>query len=317
MHRTTDPAVERTIGAYQRPACDRYWEGQPESRVSLLTGTPLRHADTAQDRRDRLTALLRAGLLAGLVLLLVPLPALAADPASSDTPGVEAQGDPPPDPTPSPDPTPAPDPTPSPQPTPTPAPTPDPPNIIAKLFYRSPAITRQYRSYWCVPAATMTMWNLIDGTSNVGWSRQKTLYYQIRKHNRYHYKTKGNDIQGWAWALRNYTGAPYQARSLVSKTAAINAIAGAIDRTGHPVGITVNHGTHAWVVIGYKAVPYASDPSRHNILGFYVSGPLGPGSRDPWRYRYYSLATFRKVYGRYHEATRKVVWERKYVLVSE
>ena len=29
-----------------------------------------------------------------------------------------------------------------------------------------------------------------------------------------------------------------------------------------------------------------------------------------------SMAAFRRVYGYYHEATRKVIWERKYVLVA-
>jgi hypothetical protein len=300
----------------------------------------LRHADTAQDRRDRLTALLRAGLLAGLALVLVPLPAMAADETGGE-PGVEASADPTPtpEPTPAPDPTPDPtvdpsaapggdpdpnpaqadDPTPAPtdDPGPTPTPTPDPPDVVAKLFYRSSAVIRQYKNYWCVPAATMTMLNLLEGTSNARYARQKSLYYQIRKHNRYRYRTNGNDIQGWAWAVRYYSKEPYAARSFASKTTAIKAIVSAIDRTGHPVGITVHNGTHAWVVLGYKARPSSTDPSVKTILGFYVHGPLGPGSRDPWRYRYYTLATFKKVYGRYHEATRKVIWEDRYVLVSD
>jgi hypothetical protein len=29
------------------------------------------------------------------------------------------------------------------------------------------------------------------------------------------------------------------------------------------------------------------------------------------------MASFRKVYGYYHERTRKVVWEHKYVLVTD
>jgi hypothetical protein len=148
-------------------------------------------------------------------------------------------------------------------------------------------------------------------------ARQRSLYSNIRKHNRYRYTTKGNDIRGWAWALRYYTGLPYHERAFTSKTTAMRAIAEAIDRTGHPVGITVHHGTHAWVVLGYKAQPSATDPNKRTILGYYVSGPLGPGSRDPWKYRYMSMASFRKVYGKYHERTRKVVWEGKYVLVSD
>ena len=124
-------------------------------------------------------------------------------------------------------------------------------------------------------------------------------------------------VQGWAWALRYYTAKPYQARSYASKTTALSAIAEAIDRTGHPVGVTVNHGTHAWVVLGYRSQPVADDPHVRTILGYYVSGPMGPGSKDPWKYRYMSMATIRKVYTSYHESSRKVIWEGRYVLVSD
>lgn len=265
----------------------------------------MRHAVHAQDRRTRLAALARAGLLAVCVAAVLPLPAFAADPTPS------------PDPTPTVEPTPTPIPDPTPTPAPTPAPTPDPPNVVSRLIYRSPAIIRQYTNYWCVPAAVQTMWNLIDGTSNARYGRQKTLYYAIRRHNRYWYPTKGNDVAGWAWGLRHYAGAPYHARMFTSKAAAIEAIAAAVDESGHPVGITINRGTHAWIVLGYKSQPSTTDPSDRIILGFYVSGPLGPGTRDPWRYRYLSLATFNKSFTRYHERTRPVIWEGRYVIVSE
>jgi hypothetical protein len=204
-----------------------------------------------------------------------------------------------------------PEPTAEPTPEPTPAPAP-----YAINLYRSSTVVRQYKNTWCVPAATQSMWNLIGGTSNMSYSRQKALYKQTRKHNRYKYKTAGNDIQGWAWALRTYTGQPYQWAAYTSKTTAIKAIAKAIDRTGHPVGITVHHGSHAWIVLGYKSTQ-DPDTGKKTIRGFYVHGPLGPRSRDPWKYRYMTIAAFRKVYGFYHEATRKVIWERKYVLVAD
>lgn len=300
------------------------------------------NADTAQDRRDRLTAPLRAGLVASLALFLLPVPVLAADPGadpSGDPPAVEVSAEPSAEPTtdptaePTADPTaePTPDPTADPTAEPTAEPTPDPtagPTVepspgplptafAARVPYRSAAIIRQYTNYWCVPAATMTMVNLIKGTSKRSYARQHSLYHQIRKHNRYRYRTSGNDVQGWAWALRKYTGFPYRARSYDNKTTALRAIASAIDRTGRPVGIAVHHGSHAWIVLGYKALPSATTPGARKILGYYVSGPLGPRSRDPWRVRYYSMASFRKVYSRYHESTRRVIWERRYVVVSE
>jgi hypothetical protein len=259
----------------------------------------------------RLTALFRAGLLALAIVAILPLPAAAAaDPDRSPASVAPADEEP----TPSPDPTPEPTPTPDPTPSPTPVPT---PGIRSVLNFQSDTVVRQYGRAWCVPAVTQTMWNLIHGTSNTSYARQRALYSGIRAHNRYRYGTLGNDFQGWAWALRRYTGEDYQVRTYASKDRAIAGIVAAIDRTGHPVGITINHGRHAWIVLGYKSQADAADPAKRKILGFYVSGPLGARSTDPWKYRYLTMSAFRKKYGYYHEWQRKVVWEGKYVFVSD
>jgi hypothetical protein len=177
-------------------------------------------------------------------------------------------------------------------------------------------MVRQYTSYWCVPAATQTMWNLIRHDSSTSYLRQKMLYRQIRQHNRYRYTTNGNDVQGWAWALRYWTYKPYYAHAYVSKTTAMLAIVAAIQRTHHPVGVVIKAGTHAWVVLGYRVSVDVLDPTRRTLLGFYVTGPLGaPG--DPFPYRYLTVAAFSKVYTRYHEWQRKVIWEGLYVTVND
>src|SRR5206468_6000699 len=136
---------------------------------------------------------------------------------------------------------------------------------------------RQYTNYWCVPAATQSMVNLVRGTSNRTYLTQKYYYKLTRQHNRYTYVTKGNDPQGWAWAATYFSrgGATYTARAFTDKTAAVNAIAEAIKRTRHPVGVTVYKGTHAWVVLGYRYSVNVADPSKRTLLGLYVSGPLG------------------------------------------
>ena len=290
------------------------------------------------ERRVQRTAV-RAWLLAGAALLVIgPAIAIAADPTPSPSPDVgpvSAQAaespsptpsptlsptlSPTPDPTPSPTPDPTatatPDPTPTADPTPTPTPAPT-PRIESILIYRRSAIVRQYTDYWCVPAATQTMWNLISNDSNATHLRQSVLYRQIQLHNRYHYMTNGNDVEGWAWALRRWTYKPYVARAYLSKSVAIASIVEAIDRTHHPVGVTVKSGTHAWVVIGYRLAVDPVDSTKRTIQGFYVTGPMG-GSPDPFPYRYMTLSAFNKIYTRYHEWQRKVVWEGLYVVVND
>ena len=266
--------------------------------------------------RRRTTVGVRAWLLAGAALMVLgPALALAAEPELSIDPSPSTLVEPAA--TESPTATPTADPTPSPTAEPTPDPTPGPtPRLVTVLNYRRSAIVRQYTSYWCVPAAVQTMWNLIRKDSNSTYLRQSTLYKQIRLHNRYHYSTSGNDVQGWAWALRRWTYKPYYARAYLSKTVAMGAIVEAIDRTGHPVGITVKSGTHAWVVLGYRTAVDPTDPTKRTLQGFYVTGPLG-GYPDPYPYKYMTVAAFSKIYTRYHEWQRKVIWEGLYVVVND
>ncbi len=273
----------------------------------------------------RARRLLIAAALGLAVVGATPWSAAAADgsPAPDASPSAEPTPTPTPTPAPTPTPTPtlAPTPTPAPTPTapPTPGPTPTPTPAVSSLnLYRSSAMVRQYTSYWCVPAATQSMLNLAMGTSNRRYLTQKYYYKMTRLHNRYRYRTLGNDPQGWAWALRYFSRGTttYTATAYSDKNAAINAIAESLVRTRDPVGVTVRGGTHAWVVLGYRVSAPASDPTKRTVLGFYVSGPLG-STADKWPYRYLTVADFKGYFTRYHEWQRNVIWEGKWVVVAQ
>ena len=138
-------------------------------------------------------------------------------------------------------------------------------------------MVRQYTNYWCVPATVQSMVNLVRRTSNRTYARQSYIYRLTRMHNRYRYATRGNDPQGWAWSLRYFThGRPYYRRAYTDKTTAINSIAASIARTRHPVGVTVNAGTHAWVVLGYRRRSTGPSPRRRPCSGSTSAGRSGP-----------------------------------------
>ena len=236
-----------------------------------------------------------------------PTPAPTAAPQPTNQPADHT-----PDPTDTPGPTVTPDDTPSPTPTPTSGTV-----LQSRNLYRSSAMVRQYTNYWCVPATVQSMANLVLGTSNRTYSRQSYIYKLTRQHNRYWYRTKGNDPQGWGWSLRYFTrGRPYYPYAYSNKDQAITSIAASIAKTRHPVGVTVYGGTHAWVVLGYRQTYERSEPSKKTLLGLYVSGPLGT-SRDKWPYRYMTVAQFREVFTRYHEWQRRVIWEGKWVVLRQ
>jgi hypothetical protein len=262
--------------------------------------------------------------LFGLAVLLAPLPAAAADPTATPTPTNRLpRATLPPAATPTLTPTPAPtsglanatNSRVGPAATLAVAATPAPTRV---LIYRESAMVKQFTNYWCVPATTQSMVNLIRGTSDRSKATQQRYYDGIRAHNRYTYSTKGNDPQGWAWGLRTYSGGTttYQARSFTNKTASLEAIVESIDRTGTPVAVPVHDGTHAWIVLGYRAEPDPNDVSKRIILGFYVSGPLGSPT-DPWPYKYLTNSQFREHFTRYHEWQRSVIWEDTWVIISQ
>jgi hypothetical protein len=302
--------------------------------------------DERRPRLARARRVLLSGALGLLVMGAAPWSAAAADASASPDATADPTTEPTPDPTapptvepaaeetsppsptpgpsptappPTPSPTPTPDPTPTPNPSPTPTDPPSPTSTIAALnLYRSSAMTRQYTNYWCVPAATQSMVNLVRGTSNRKYVTQQYYYKLTRQHNRYTYITKGNDPQGWAWAATYFSRgeATYRARSFTDKTAAINAIADAIRYTRDPVGVTVRSGSHAWVVLGYRSQVSTIDPSKRILLGLYVSGPLGT-SADKWPYKYLTVSQFRQYFTRYHEWQKSVIWEGKWVVISQ
>jgi hypothetical protein len=184
-------------------------------------------------------------------------------------------------------------------------------------LFRSGAAVTQYTSYWCVPASTQTMLNLIRGTNDRSYATQLRLYRELRAANLYRYPTRGNDVRGWARVLTAHlpTGQGYADMRFSSRAAAYRAIVDSMDRTRRPVGIVVDRGSHAWTVVGFRVREIVGVPGSRTILGFYVVGPLGAG-RDPWPKAYYTVDQLSTRFTRYHESTQKVIWEGLFVIVQ-
>jgi hypothetical protein len=184
-------------------------------------------------------------------------------------------------------------------------------------LYRSGAMVTQFTSYWCVPAATQSMINLVLGTSDRSYATQSRLYRELRASNLYRYTTRGNDVRGWAHVLSAHLGPgrTYGDQSFTTQAAAYNAIVDSMTKTRRPVGIVVDHGTHAWTVVGFRVKETVGVRGSRSILGFYVVGPLG-SPRDPWPKAFYTVAQLSARFSRYHESTRSVIWEGKFVIVQ-
>lgn len=247
------------------------------------------HASTGLPSRARRTRLLSALLAVVAILPLAAAPAFAADPAPRTArppvqTGVKIQST---------------------------------TRTVSVDLSRSGAAVTQFTSYWCVPAATQTMLNLVRGTSDRTYRTQSRLYDQLRAANLYTYATKGNDVRGWARVLTAHLGPSkaYADMSFTSRGTAYETIVRTMERTGRPVGIVVDAGSHAWTVVGYRYEETPGVAGSREILGFTVIGPLGSPS-DPWPKKYYTVTQLNSRFTRYHEWQRAVVWEDKYVIVA-
>lgn len=184
-------------------------------------------------------------------------------------------------------------------------------------LYRAGANVLQYTPYWCVPAVTQTMLNIITGRSDRTYATQSRLNTELQRANLYDYAANGNDVRGWSRVLtaRLPAGMGYNDRSFDSRSSAYEALVDAMERTRRPAGIVVAAGTHAWTVVGFTVRETPGVPGSRTILGLTVVGPLG-SPRDPWPKRYYTLAQLDAYFTRYNDAHRKVVWQGKYVIVA-
>jgi hypothetical protein len=90
--------------------------------------------------------------------------------------------------------------------------------------------------------------------------------------------------------------------------------------TGHPVGLLVNTGSHAWVLSGFSAT---ADPALTNdftVTAVYVEGPLFPkqqaGGYDMAPDTRLSMARLRLFFRRYDNRHAGSAWDNQFVTIQ-
>jgi hypothetical protein len=144
-------------------------------------------------------------------------------------------------------------------------------------LYRSGVFVTQYRWTWCVGASSQMMLNIIQGTSNTTFARQKALVTYAMNHDAFlNSNTGGTDATGFAAALNHYGAGTYKVVMSTNFRAAVRKAAIAMRKTNKPVGLLVMGGRHAWVMSGFDATADPAATNNFDITGVYVLGPLYP-----------------------------------------
>jgi hypothetical protein len=187
---------------------------------------------------------------------------------------------------------------------------------------RDDAFATQRTWQWCTAAGVQIARNIARDQSDQARSRQARYYRYMREHNRYDIPARdGVDPGGWTAGLRRFVDDRYRLIRSDSFDEALRSAVTSLRRTNLPVGITVAHGTHAWLLTGFTATADPLETDDFRITSVRVTGPLwGLQSRA----RGYDMrpntkltpAQLRSYFTPWHYAGIRMAWEGQWVSVQ-
>jgi hypothetical protein len=189
-------------------------------------------------------------------------------------------------------------------------------------LYRPGVFTTQKTWLWCTAADVQIMRNIVDRLSNHKKAAQRRYFAYMRAHDRYAIPvSEGVDPAGWTAGLRRYVDSRYRLVASSSFKAALRSAVRSLRLTNLPVGITVSHGGHAWVLTGFTATADPAVTSRFTVTSVRVTGPLwGLQSRsygyDMHPDKKLTRQQFRSFFTPWHYAGVRMAWEGDWVSVQ-
>jgi hypothetical protein len=142
-------------------------------------------------------------------------------------------------------------------------------------LYRSGVFTTQKSWLWCTPASVQIIGNIVRGEADHSRANQSRYFDYMRANNRYPIPVKdGTDPAGWTAGLRHFVDDRYRLVASTTFDTAIRSAVTNLRKTDLPVGITVAHGDHAWVLTGFTATADPATTTNFRITSVRVVGPL-------------------------------------------
>jgi hypothetical protein len=189
-------------------------------------------------------------------------------------------------------------------------------------LYRSGVFTTQKTWLWCTAADVQIIRNIADHAADHTRSSQQRYFDAMRAHNRYDIPVAdGVDPAGWTYGLRHFVDSRYRLVSSTSFNAALRTAVTNLRKTNLPVGITVSHGNHAWVLTGFTATADPATTTHFTVTSLRVVGPLwglqsrtyGYDMRPDTKLTPWQLAGF---FTPWHYAKVRMAWEGRWVSIQ-
>jgi hypothetical protein len=179
--------------------------------------------------------------------------------------------------------------------------------------WRSSAFASQATTYGCTAAAVQMMLNLLLDRSRHDASEQATILSWEKAHDSLS-GSKGSDPMGWAGAVRYFGGsraATYRWARFTSMTGALRDAAYRLRMTGKPIGLLVRSGTHANVLVGFKATADPANGGTWSVTAAQIAGPWYPRTSpalDPPPGTWLSPSSLASRFNRYMETDGLSDW---------
>lgn len=185
--------------------------------------------------------------------------------------------------------------------------------------WRSTAFASQATTYWCTAASTQMMLNLVLDRSRHDAGEQEAII-AFEQANDSLGVSNGSDPQGWAAALRHFgttRTATYHWERYASHAGAIKAAAYDLRMTGKPVGLFVNGGRQANVLVGFTATADPALGGSFTVTSAQIAGPWYPRPDvDPAPGTWLTPASLASRFTRYAERDGLADWVGYWVIVA-
>lgn len=189
-------------------------------------------------------------------------------------------------------------------------------------LYRDGVFTTQKTWRWCTAADVQIMRNIVRHEEDHSRASQERYYDYMRAHNRYPVPASdGVDPAGWTAGLRRFVDDRYRLVRKDTFSAALRSAVTSLRRTNLPVGITVAHGGHAWVLTGFAATADPAVTRDFTVTSVRVVGPLWGLQSTTYGYdmkpnKRLTRAQFRDFFTRWHYAPIRMAWEGQWVSIQ-
>ena len=189
-------------------------------------------------------------------------------------------------------------------------------------LYRPGVFSTQKTWRWCTAANVQIMRNIVHHRTNHKGAQQRRFFEYMRARDRYAIPARdGVDPVGWTAGLRHYVDARYHLVLSRSFKAALRSAVRNLRLTDMPVGITVAHGNHAWVLTGFSATADPAKTNHFTVTSVRVTGPLwGLQSRaygyDMHPDKELTRKQFKRFFTAWHYAGIRMAWEGDWVSVQ-